>query len=35
MIHYLAKHRRLRLHVVGRRLRFSMDKGEAFLESRP
>jgi len=30
MIHYLAKHRRLRLHVVGGRLRFTMDEGEAF-----
>jgi MFS family permease len=30
MIHYLAKHRRLRLHVAGGRLRLSMDKGEAF-----
>jgi MFS family permease len=35
MIHYLAKHRHLRLHVVGRRLRFSMDKGEAFFVARP
>ena len=30
MIHYLAKHRRLRLHVVGGRLRFSMDEAEPF-----
>ena len=30
MIHYLAKHRRLRLHVVGGRLRFTMDESEAF-----
>jgi hypothetical protein len=29
MIHYLAKHRRLRLHVTGGRLRVSMDQGEA------
>jgi MFS family permease len=31
MVHYLAKHRHLRLHVVGGRLRFSLDKGEAFV----
>jgi MFS family permease len=31
MIHYLAKHRHLRLHVVGRRLRVTMDKGEALI----
>jgi MFS family permease len=30
MIHYLAKHRRLRLHIAGGRLRFTMDEGEAF-----
>jgi MFS family permease len=30
MIHYLARHRHLRLHVAGGRLRFTMDKGEAF-----
>jgi MFS family permease len=30
MIHYLVKYRRLRLHVDGGRLRFSMDEGEAF-----
>jgi len=30
MIHYLAKHRRLRLHVVGGRPRFSMDEAEPF-----
>src|SRR5215510_12988158 len=30
MIHYLVKHRRLRLHVAGGRLRFIMDAGEAF-----
>jgi hypothetical protein len=30
MIHYLAKHRRLRLHVAGGRLRFSMEEDEAF-----
>ncbi len=30
MIHYLAKHRNLRLHVSGGRLRFSMDEAEAF-----
>lgn len=30
MIHYLAKHRHLRLHIAGRRLRFSMDEAEAF-----
>ena len=30
VIHYLAKHRNLRLHVAGGRLRFSMDAGEAF-----
>ena len=30
MIHYLVKRRRLRLHVAGGRLRFTMDKGEAF-----
>jgi MFS family permease len=30
MLHYLAKHRRLRLHVAGGRLRFTMDDGEAF-----
>jgi MFS family permease len=30
MIHYLARHRHLRLHVAGGRLCFSMDKGEAF-----
>ena len=30
MIHYLAKYRRLRVHVAGGRLRFSMDEGEAF-----
>jgi MFS family permease len=30
MIHYLAKHRRLRLHVAGGRLRVTMDQGEAF-----
>jgi MFS family permease len=28
MIHYLAKHRNLRLHVAGGRLRFSMDEAE-------
>ena len=30
MVHYLVKHRHLRLHVAGGRPRFSMDKGEAF-----
>jgi MFS family permease len=30
MIHYLAKHRHLRLHVAGGRLRFSMNEAEAF-----
>jgi len=30
MVHYLMKHRRLRLHIVGRRLRFTMDEAEAF-----
>ena len=35
MIHYLAKHRHLRLHIAGGRLRFSMDKGEAFVVPRP
>ncbi|HEY2872571.1 MAG TPA: MFS transporter [Reyranella sp.] len=30
MIHYLAKHRRLRVHVGGGRLRFSMDEAEPF-----
>lgn len=30
IIHYLAKHRHLRLHVAGGRLRFTMDAGEAF-----
>ncbi len=30
MIHYLARHRRLRLHIAGGRLRVSMDEGEAF-----
>jgi MFS family permease len=30
MIHYLVKHRRLRLHAEAGRLRFSMDEGEAF-----
>ena len=30
MIHYLVKHRHLRLHVTGGRLRFSMNEGEAF-----
>ena len=30
MIHYLVKHRRLRPHVAGGRLRFTMDEGEAF-----
>jgi MFS family permease len=30
MIHYLAKHRRLRVHLAGRRLRFTMDEAEAF-----
>ncbi|HEY4165221.1 MAG TPA: MFS transporter [Reyranella sp.] len=30
MIHYLAKHRRLRVHVAGGRLRFSMDEAETF-----
>lgn len=30
MIHYLAKHRHLRLHVAGGRLRFTIDAGEAF-----
>jgi MFS family permease len=30
MIHYLAKHRHLRLHVAGGRLRFSMDDSETF-----
>jgi len=30
MIHYLAKHRRLRVQFAGGRLRFSMDEGEAF-----
>ena len=29
MIHYLVKHRQLRLHVSGGRLRFSMNEGEA------
>jgi MFS family permease len=28
MIHYLAKHRHLRLHIAGGRLRFTMDEGE-------
>lgn len=30
MIHYLVKHRHLRLHVEGGRLRISMGEGEAF-----
>jgi MFS family permease len=30
MIHYLTKHRRLRLHIAGGRPRFTMDEGEAF-----
>jgi MFS family permease len=30
MIHYLAKYRRLRAHIAGGRVRFTMDKGEAF-----
>jgi MFS family permease len=30
MIHYLAKHRHLRLHVAGGRLRFTMNEAEAF-----
>jgi len=30
MIHYLAKHRNLRLHVADGRLRFSMDGGDPF-----
>jgi MFS family permease len=30
MIHYLAKHRNLRVHIAGGRLRFSMDEAEAF-----
>ena len=30
MIHYLAKHRHLRLHLAGGRLRFTMDEGEVF-----
>ena len=30
MIHYLAKHRRLRLHVAGGRLRLAWIEGEAF-----
>jgi MFS family permease len=30
MIHYLAKHRHLRLHVADGRLRFTMDEAEAF-----
>ncbi len=30
VIHYLAKHRHLRLHIAGGRLRFSMDEAEAF-----
>jgi MFS family permease len=30
MIHYLAKHRRLRVHVAGGRLRFSMNEAEPF-----
>jgi MFS family permease len=30
MIHYLVKHRHLRLDVAGGRLRFTMDEGEAF-----
>jgi len=30
MIHYLAKHRGLRVHLAGGRVRFSLDKGEAF-----
>jgi MFS family permease len=34
MIHYLAKHRRLRLHIAGGRLRFTMDEAEAFSLSR-
>jgi MFS family permease len=34
MIHYLARHRHLRLQVAGGRLRVTMDKGEAFSLSR-
>ena len=30
MIHYLAKYRRLRAHIAGGRVSFTMDKGEAF-----
>jgi MFS family permease len=30
MIHYLAKYRRLRVHVTGGRLRFTMNEAEAF-----
>jgi MFS family permease len=30
MIHYLARHRHLRLHVAGGRLRVTMDEGEPF-----
>jgi MFS family permease len=30
MIHYLVRHRSLRLHIAGGRLRVTMDKGEAF-----
>jgi MFS family permease len=30
MIHYLVKHRRLRAHIAGGRVSFTMDKGEAF-----
>ena len=30
MIHYLVKYRRLRAHIAGGRVSFTMDKGEAF-----